>query len=507
MASTKDKIEMKQHLERDRPTMLPTIDPDGEHWVPLLQDIQGNILKAHGRDHATHIFLRFKTDDSQCIPQIKKQIAAWAPSITSAWKALQEASLYRNHQVPGSLFVSFFLTKAGYKALGEEKSSPDDTAFQKGMKGSFIQDKNGEDERNHLNDPARYTWDSGYQEEIHAMILLADDNKELLAASEIKVLTQVIRGKSNGVECNLADVVQVERGSVLRNQDERPIEHFGYADGLSNPLFLTTDEPYGGEDQWNPWAPLGLVLVQDKGGKKGPYSCGSYLVFRKLEQNVHQFKMQRWNLAQALQKEEREKSERAGKKPKEPSEAEKEGLEKKALQDTGALMVGRHEDGTSLMRVTDDAVSRSYPQGYTPFNNFNYKEDGAGSTCPFHAHVRRANPRLAQELKHRIVRRGIPYGQRTENLNEPDDALPSVGVGLLFMCYQSDVHDQFEYLQIIANGTSKKDPEGKKVVDAIIGQVPEDQRSVSFVDLVTLKGGEYFFAPSISYLTSLGESK
>ena len=39
------------------------------------------------------------------------------------------------------------------------------------------------------------------------------------------------------------------------------------------------------------------------------------------------------------------------------------------------------------------------------------------------------------------MRRGIPYGAR--NLADP----PSSGVGLLFMCYQRNIRQQFEFIQ------------------------------------------------------------
>ncbi|HMB05971.1 MAG TPA: hypothetical protein VKP69_19835, partial [Isosphaeraceae bacterium] len=58
------------------------------------------------------------------------------------------------------------------------------------------------------------------------------------------------------------------------------------------------------------------------------------------------------------------------------------------------------------------------------FTNFNYADDMAGSRCPFQAHIRKVNPRgdtvrffegdSEFERNHRIVRRGVPFGEQPE---------------------------------------------------------------------------------------------
>src|SRR5207245_10254919 len=59
----------------------------------------------------------------------------------------------------------------------------------------------------------------------------------------------------------------------------------------SQPLFLQADldaEKAAGVDAWDPSAPLGLVLVDDPFTSEED-SFGSYLVFRKLQQDVANF--------------------------------------------------------------------------------------------------------------------------------------------------------------------------------------------------------------------------
>lgn len=472
------------------------IDPADPTWWGLLKDLQGNILKGHDRDYATHIFLKFNTDDPNTADVnrrlIKFTISKLAPRITSARQQLLESELYKRYKIRGTRFVSFFLTHSGYRALREEL--PTDPAFRGGMEVAA--------ER--LNDPPSWTWEfGGSANPIDAMILIADDDRDELARSEMVVLTDVIRAKDSGHEVQLAEVVHVERGRVFRNSNGEPVEHFGYLDGISNPLFLTTDQDrvnyYRGETNWKPWAPPDLVLHRDRGGHEAD-SYGSYVVFRKLEQNVKRFTMQRWMLAQKLYPQ------------LDWSRGFDDTTEKQAaIHKAGALMVGRYEDGTPLME--DPTGTHSYP---LVSNNFNYDEDKQGRICPFHAHIRNVNQRGSQgnaepEKRHRIVRRGITYGERAENFGEPLHGLPDQGVGLLFMCYQSDIGNQYEHLQRIMNGG-----EPTRSVDTIGGSIPDEQRqpteyrkdngevvTETLDAVVKMKGGEYFFAPSISFLEHL----
>ncbi len=241
--------------------------------------------------------------------------------------------------------------------------------------------------------------------------------------------------------------------------------------------------------------------MHDPHGKK-EVSFGSYVVFRKLEQNVRGFKEAEGNLAATL------------------------GLTGNDKERAGALVVGRFEDGTPVVLRETEGMLDPVP------NNFSYADDPGGNRCPFHAHIRKVNPRgegvdtkaaqtkrhtqLAKERSHRIVRRGIPYGTR---LKEPKDnpsieELPTKDVGLLFMCFQSDIANQFEFLQKQAND---RDPQRKTGLDPLIGQTAASadpqtwpptwgggyRKPFSFSAFVMLKGGEYFFAPSISGLVTI----
>ncbi|HET9223306.1 MAG TPA: Dyp-type peroxidase [Roseiflexaceae bacterium] len=441
----------------------------------MLDDLQGNILKGHGRDHTAQLFLQFH--DAK---QGRAFLSALATQVKSASQQLHEAEIYRETKVPAGAFVVCFLSHAGYRALEvDERQIPDSTAFHEGMRG-----RAGD-----LGDRPEDDWDQLFEQQIHALVLIADSS----AAQTRQHLWQLRRLARQHAVCEIG----IEIGKAIKNHHDRNIEHFGYVDGISVPVMLTEDLP-DKRGRWTPVAPLGLALVHDPGGQDA-FSFGSYFVFRKLEQNVRAFKQAEEKLAEAL-----------------------------ALKDhelAGALVIGRFEDGTPVVISSDDGLSPESPE-----NNFNYGDDQQGRHCPFHAHVRKVNPRgesgKIDEHTHLLVRRGITYGERTDDPNDEDaDSRdrPTGGIGLLFMAYHSSIEKGFEHVQKAwandpgyARPNTGPDPliSWRKLVEwqeehrfgwqARWGtdEAPKDEL-FSIEQLVTPKGGEYFFAPSISFLKSL----
>jgi deferrochelatase/peroxidase EfeB len=158
-------------------------------------------------------------------------------------------------------------------------------------------------------------------------------------------------------------------------------------------------------------------------------------------------------------------------------------------------------------------------------NDFDYAGDLHGAKCPLHAHIRKTNPRgdtnrlhgvpLEEERSHLVARRGLPYGDRRQDesggLADPGDG----PVGLLFMACQADIGHQFEFIQHAwANAADFAAPGSG--IDPIIGRGRGAQRfgtgwgdvsapcvTERLADFVTLRGGEYFFAPSLASLARL----
>ena len=387
------------------------IDPEnaGKYQV-LLEDLQGNILKGHGRDYSVHLFLQWK-------PETFEAAKGWIQTftqtyVTSAQQQADEALRYRQQGIPGEVFANFFLTRKGYESLGFSGFQiPFDGPFRNGMKDANLLSLLGDD-------PTREKWEAGFQKEIHSLLLIADDNLINLLQT-VNQISQELR--------EFAVIIHREDAFILRNKAGQVIEHFGFVDGVSQPLFIKRDIVKAQTNdcnfsQWDPRAPLDILLVKDQNGKTED-SYGSYLVYRKLEQDVKSFREDQQKLAQTLN----------------------------ISNDlAGAFVMGRFTDGTPVTKSDIPTYA------VTPTNNFNYDADVAATKCPFHAHIRKTNPRgdtgrvesspgfdeaLAVEKNHRIARRAMSYGENDYTQT------PETGSGLLFLCFQSDIENQFNFIQ------------------------------------------------------------
>ena len=469
-------------------------DPEATRF---LSGVQGNILKAHGRDYTAHVFVRFPAD----YKNVRAWISKFADSkqLTTAEQQREQAKEYQETKKPGEPFAAFLLSYAGYKALGvPEQSIPQDKWFKAGLKKH---NSVGEDT---ISDPPPESWEKGFRDDLHAMVLLADDIRARLDQTLKTRLDQL----------NALGVVSfVERGDKLRYDFGPPrgvleIEHFGHEDGVSDPRMVVEDivkeVSQRGAEHWDPSAPLNLVFVPEPNGASG---YGSYMVFRKLEQNVRAFDAAKKGLANALDVD---------------------------VEYAAGLMVGRHRDGTPVI-PTATADSRG------DRNDFNFSRDrppspGVARLCPFHSHIRRANPRgdvphyigamssgtdEAFERRMRIARRGITYGDRPRLYDSDPSALPQAGVGLLFMCFQASLkqfaiqqsgsdNDRFPLitaftgLELVIGQTNAPDkvlPQPWPYRDS--QDPPQAVREFKIMNLVKMLGGEYFFAPSIGFLKGL----
>ncbi|MEX5214662.1 MAG: Dyp-type peroxidase [Nitrospiraceae bacterium] len=469
-------------------------------YGPLLKNVQGNIVKGHARDLANHIFITFTGGAAAA----RNWLRTLEPEVTSAFQQQQDSNEFKRSRRDDLPFLSVFLTAAGYGYLGLTGAMPPEQggSFRAGMRktGRVLNDLPPDEWRDpnwrKLGQPATA---------LHAMVLTANDNGGRLRQDTERIIHS-LKGLGEFF---------VESGKMLYPDGDKtkPREHFGYIDGISNPIFdkedLEKEDGYQTDDggwrfsSWDPFAPLNLVLVRESGASPAEPRYGSFLVFRKLEQNVRDFRADILQLSANLA--------RGG------------AAQARAM----ALVMGRFPDGTPVT-VHPNSVS-SHPFA----NDFSYVS--AGGRCPFRGHIRRANPRGEQEppreeeAMRRIARRGIPYGDRARDLSDS----PADGVGLLFMCYQSDIARHFEHIQ-------KEWCNWEFNFDAIVGQgrvvkqLPPIERerntewprkwattaeemnnpvadwpaharldNFEFGRYVTLKGGEYFFAPSKPSLRDL----
>ena len=236
-------------------------------------------------------------------------------------------------------------------------------------------------------------------------------------------------------------------------------EHFGFADGCSQPAIEGVNpDPVGegvyarvGPRWWRPLRPLELML-EDLGLKavrkrwrliragefilgyenedgslpQGPPAPlgpnGTFMVYRPMSQDVSGFH----DHVQA--------------------EAERLRFDPELLR---AKIVGRWSDGTPIT-LSPEREDPLIADNRRRANDFLYREerpgipgDADGYACPFGAHVRRVNPRDAlpgggeRTMRHRIIRRGMPYGTRGSDEE----------CGLAFVCYSASISEGFEFIQ------------------------------------------------------------
>ncbi len=168
----------------------------------------------------------------------------------------------------------------------------------------------------------------------------------------------------------------------------------------------------------------------------------TFLVLRQLDQEVDEFEKSIERHARALN------GEPGRAKPAYPHLPDLIGG-KVTREWVAAKIIGRWRDGSPLVG------NPSRPAGLEPHdvpdNDFAYGvDDPRGFACPLGAHIRRTNPRDSLEPgdpdeqaitnRHRILRRGRTYAYRPEG--EDRDVK-----GLLFAALCSDLERQFEFIQ------------------------------------------------------------
>lgn len=430
-----------------------------------------------------------------------------------------------------ALHVAF--TAPGLKALGVSES------VIAGFSHEFRAGMTQESRSRQLGDvgsnaPAYWEW-GGPAGEPHVLVMFFGEPGHFEAAVQ----------SSTGTVWN--EAFEVLR--LLDTADMDGIEPFGFADGVSQPRidweqqrkptatqldytnvvalgeFLlgypneygkVTDRPLLDPDA----ASAGLLPAADATGKMDLGRNGTYLVMRQLDQDVRTF----WQFIN------------------QQSGGNAEEAEKLAV-----AMVGRTRAGDPLVPIQEQPIP-GIGSEQAHKNQFTFDRDPAGARCPFGAHVRRANPRntdfpvrpanmlmklitmlgfgpngfrddlMSSVRFHRILRRGREYGAE---LSSADALLPAPPGdpkrGLHFICLNANISRQFEFLQNawmagtkFSGLTAESDPLlGNR--EAIPGcPMTGDftlqaggglRRRVSGLpQFVTVRGGAYFFLPSLRAL-------
>lgn len=441
-------------------TYAPTLD---------LSEIQATVLRQRPAPYfGTHVLLRI--DSARAGREVLRRLTPHVDSAAGWWKA-------------AGPWLAIGISYAGMEALGLPKESLDSfpEAFRVGMaaRAQQLRDLGA-------NDPKR--WDLPFGTgEIHIGLSAFSDSEErrrraLAAAREqyeglsgIKVLHVQDFGAQPG--------------------DLNPL---GYKDGIDQPPIEGTGvEPLPGQGR-----PIkaGEFILGYPGEAGVPLPMpqpeilgrnGTYIGLRKYQSRVGAFN--RFLRANGTTEEEREL--------------------------LAAKLVGRWRSGAPLTAApkVDDPALGADPQRN---NDFNYANDPQGRQVPFGSHIRRMNPRdtklnrLTDVNLHRVIRRGTTYGPPYDPnaLSEQDDEVPR---GAYFLFISAKAMATMEFLQqewvhdgdFIGAGEERDPIIGLQEQGATftIPRAPARRRVHGIETFNVLRGGEYFFMPSLSALKWLSE--
>ncbi len=448
-------------------------------------DIQGFVMSGYAAMHeAAYLLLGWKDREGP-----RRWLADLAPRLTPSVKRDRTSCLH------------VALTAAGLRALGvtEEDVATFPVPFREGMAAEHRTRILGDTGASH---PKGWDWGGPSTAPVHAVLLLFAQDEATFAALEKEE-----RGRLTDAGVDVVHRVQPRRLPGRQNVSKFGVEHFGFADGMSQPVIRGSGQEgkLTGEDARRDVIAAGEFVLgyPNAYGKltplpklaSGPGGAdfgrnGSYLVVRQLAQDVAAFR--RFLREQSSTPEE--------------------------LTALGAKIVGRWPGGAPLVTSPD----RDDPE-LGASNSFGYATpDPHGLRCPIAAHIRRTNPRdslgadpeKALELanRHRILRRGRVFGPDLDEGVETDDGEPR---GLVFMCLNANLERQFEFIQHtwcndpkFAGRYDEEDPliatrpEGGGRFT--IQERPVRRRLTGIPEFVTTSGGAYFFLPGVRAVARLG---
>lgn len=455
-----------------------------------LQNIQGDVVLGLQKNHQCFVF--FEIDD---VPSFKSKLRDVLLERITTTETVRDRSkeldALRNFDLRLTLPLIGF--NIAFTQSGIDKLVPGtdlgDASYAAGARASAAA----------LQDPvdaagAPTTWLADFAAAAPDGVMFVTAGTEEDVAEEVHAILALL---GSDITVSLRETAHVRPGP------ERGHEHFGFADGISQPALAASNvgEPLPGQDVVDPG-----LFVFGYGSQATPkvdwMKDGSFMVFRRLRQLVPEFDA--YVVAQAATL----------------------GMDPVLL---GGRMLGRWKSGAPLeLTPAQDDVALGADVQHN--NDFDYSDDQAQRRCPFGAHVRKTNPR--KDIPHnfldirRIMRAGIPYGPEVDAAEAAAQSSQN-DRGLMFVCYQTSIVEQFEFVQHSwANASGfvfgKTHPDGTPVTvgsDPIIGQnadhtqerttdepVPNyptgNTRSTLHepADFVVPTAAAYFFVPSLDAL-------
>jgi Dyp-type peroxidase family len=590
-------------------------DFDELKTVLAADQIQGNILAGFNKDYQMCLFLRI-VDDSAEKTDVKRWLKSQIPFIATTEEVLAFNRLFkavrRRRRCEGAVKATWVNIAFSYRALtllAKDADKFKDESFKAGMaaqsRKGILGDPSDDDDLK----GSPKNWEFGGREDNEAdivLIIASDDRGDL--EKEVARIKKSIDPSSqttidqkpspSGVQVIYPEP-EAEPAAILTGS-LRGHEHFGFLDGVSQPGIrgLLSKDPHDvltlrqnpndregqglpGQDLLWPGEFVFGYFGQKGDGKDiaehteepihaGPAWAdnGSFLVIRRLRQDVNAFHTFVRKTAQLLQEEC-------------PNGSVTASL-------VGSRMVGRWPSGAPVERTPgadnpemagsncannnfefQDATEPLPPRAAGPEYRFDCSDefptaqhhDQKGDKCPFSGHIRKVYPRddvsldrkqkLPNEVdtqKHRLLRRGIPFGTQSSSTLEAPVA-DNIDRGLMFLAYQTSIKNQFEFVtKNMVNDPDFKEPRGPAATDPptalpaadkqggghdpIIGQNNQDPNRIreftvtipdpdnptdsakakayrvstrdpntgKGIEWVIPTGGGYFFAPSIDAL-------
>lgn len=473
--------------------------------------IQGVGLARFRKDHQRLLCVRFGSAEGA-----RRLLGQLAPRVANLWEARRFNEVFRElterrgqgqEGVVKATWLALGITAHGYGKLGvnleELGSGAGIEAFKEGMAARSAQHigDRPEDQPPEWLDPFKPG------SEIDAILIVAADERTDLDA-ECDRLEREIEDAD-------AQIVFAETGATLPGA-LRGHEQFGFKDGISQPAVKEFD-PAPAEHE-PPAVPAGEFVLGHP-NHAGPSAVtgdlwvnGSFGVFRRLRQDVADFRAQAQQIASPA-----------------PPAGEATSPARSAPQ-IEAELVGRWPSGAPT-----EGNPEQDPGEAGNSNAFDYSGDPEGLQTPRFAHIRKVNPRAEERPSRaedpaenrRMIRVGIPYGEPLP-AGVADDGADR---GLHFLSIVADLDAQFEFVQR-EWASNPNFPDGSKPgperpygprepgtpadgCDPIIGAHAADDtvslhqqgaihKLALLAETVRVTGGEYFFYPSIHAIERLG---
>ena len=504
-----------------------------------LYDIQGNICKGYGRfgfPKARYFFLDFHQ------PQLAQAfLKKLVPLITTAerWNHKDHPDQSDKPQVTTNIAFTY----SGLAALQLSQRSLDGfpMEFRMGMKPrKAILGDDGASAPEH--------WDPIWHgEPTHAWVSINAQSQDILEQAYANI-ESLINASQNGVSIrpghkgpNGTLLPYQDASAVFENGKATPKEHFGFTDGIGNPFFegcgndlsrLPGRGKLTRDGTWEPLATGEFILGHVDEAKEYPKAPepkllsrnGTYMVYRKLHENVKTFQDYVDNIAKDFNgSKELLMAKFAGRWADNgaplvlaPDDQAKAELDQKLSELTAKAEAGDQCAAAQLTALKEQWI------------NFTYDDDMSGAKCPIGAHIRRTNTRGSLETekdafnskgalvdRRRLMRRGLPYGGHDELTTDSSEQ------GIIFMCVGASIERQFEFVQQqwvnysndFKLGNDKDVFLGNhngKLTDKAINQAEPGKGEAPFLcthlpRFVETRGGDYFFIPSITALEMIAQ--